>query len=417
MNDPQGSALSPFERARRVSQALSDAARQARSSSRTRRSLSGGGFSDRRGASAMRLFVTASFWLLFAIPATLGSAYFGLIASDQYIAEAKFTVAGGEPVMPDGLGVLSGIPSVTIIQDTQIVTNYLESRAAVERLEERLNLRALYSLDGVDYFARFNPEKPIERLVRYWRRMIDVSIKMPAGIVEFRVRAFSAQDAQRIAQAAVEISEELINDLNNRMNRDALRSGELELERAQKRLQEARIALERARNEEGILDVGAAIEGIRKLIDESRSSQLKLQQEYQSQLRVVSETAPQMRNLRARIEGISADIARLQAQLATTQQGSNGRETLAGTLTRFSILDLERQIAERLYAGAIATVEIARLTVERKHMYLNVFVSPTLPQEARFPRRGLTIFGVVLGSLTLWGVIVGLVSMARNHMA
>lgn len=409
--------MTALERARQVSEALSEAARRARFSARTRRNLSGGGFQARRGAAAMRWFVLTTFWLIVGLPSIATVAYYGFIASDQYVSEMRFTVAGGEAPSIDGIGVLAGLPSVTVIQDTQIVTNFLESRAAVEQLQEKLDLRRRFSLPGVDFLSRFDPEKPIEKLVRYWGRQISVSTKLPSGIVQFKVRAFTPEDALAIARETNQISEDLINQLNARMNRDAVRSGEAELDRASSRLSVARIALQKARDEAGILDVKSSMEGLDKLILETRSAVLKMKQEYATQLRAVSETAPQMRNLKSRIDATEAQILEMEARLTSFRSPGAGQQTLANSMTRFAMLDLERQIAERLYAGAVATLELARLTAERKQMYLNTFVAPTLPQEAQYPRRMLTIFVICISALALWGMIVGLASVVRNHMA
>lgn len=414
-NRPQ--SMTPLERARYVSQALSDAARRARFSSKSRRNLSGGGFAARKGAAAFRWMVILSFWAIVGIPGSVAVAYFGFFASDQYRVEVQFTVAGGEPMMADGLTAITGIPSITIIQDVQIVTNFLQSRAAVEKIQEKVDLRAKFAREEADWFARFNPSKPIEKFVRYWQNMISVAIKMPGGIVDFRVRAFTPEDARAIAQAAIEVSEELVNDLNQRQNNDAMRNAEHDVERASKRLMEARIALEEARNSAGILDVSATIQSLNTLINELRSGMLKMQQEYQTQLRVVSETAPQMRNLRTRIETTNAQIMELEAQLTSTRRSANSDNTLALSMTRFAVLDLERQIAERLYAGAVSTMEVARLTAERKRMYLNTFVQPSLPQEAQYPRRLLFSAAIVAGLLALWGALIGMASVIRNYMA
>ncbi len=282
------------------------------------------------------------------------------------------------------------------------MTNFLHSRAAVEKIQSKLDMRARYSLPEVDFWARFDPEKPIEKFVRYWQNITNVSIKMPGGIVDFKVRAFRPEDARDIARAALEISEELINDLNQRQNNDAVRNSTRDVERAASRLAEARIALENARNEVGIIDVGTSVNLLSGLITELRGTSLKMQQEYQAQLRVVNENAPQMRNLRSRIDATNNQIAELEAKLTTTRRAGANDNTMALSMTRFAVLDLERQIAERIYAGAISSLELARITSERKRMYLNTFVEPALPQEARYPRRWL-MSGMVVGGLLACG--------------
>ena len=71
---------------------------------------------------------------------TLGAiVYFGFIAANQYEAEAEFTVSAGESPLRDGVESFSGVPFQLILQDTQIITNFLHSREIVEELNKRIN--------------------------------------------------------------------------------------------------------------------------------------------------------------------------------------------------------------------------------------------------------------------------------------
>lgn len=411
--DPRtGTAL---EKVRLVSQALSDAARRTRVSSRTRRSHSGG-FQARRGAAAIRWAMVISFYVMVVIPALAAIVYYGFLASDQYVAVADFTVSGGEPIPIDGLGALTGIPAIAIIQDTQIVTNYLSSRDAVEKLQQRVDLSALYSEPSVDWLSRLKPDEPIERFVKYWDGMMSASIKMPSGAVELRVRAFKPVDASRIAQAALAICEQLINQMNDRMRRDAVSTAETEFHRSEDRLTRTQVALEQARNDQGMLDATKAADALNKLITETRSNLLQLQEQYNGQLRFISESAPQSRALKVRIDTTEAQLGELQAKLTSTRAGS-GEQTLASSMSKFSELDLEHRVAERLYAGAAAALEAAHLASEHKMMYLNTFVQPVVPEQPEYPRRGLDIGLTIAGALALWGLCCVLALTVRNNMA
>jgi capsular polysaccharide transport system permease protein len=359
--------------------------------------------------------VIVSFVLLVAIPSLLGAGYYAFLASDQFEAEFKFTVAGAEAAQPDMIGSLSGIPAMAIIQDTQIVVNHLDSRAAVEALERRVALRAMYSGQGVDWWSRFDAGEPIEKFLRYWRSKVDASIKMPGGLVEVRVRAFTAQDALAVSNALVGLSEGLVNDLNDRMNRDAVTQAQSELSRSAERLRQARIDLQTARNEAGLLDALSAAQGLNLLIAETQSTLLKLENEYATQMRAVSREAPQMRALRARIEGVRGQVAEMRSKVAA-QNTQSDDPTYSALMTRFSELELERQIAERLYGSAFASLEKARLVAEGKRMYLNVFVQPGLPEEARFPKRALNTALIFMGALAAWLALVGGATLVRNHM-
>ncbi len=409
-----GTAL---ERVKQVSLALSDAARRSRLSSRRRNSFGSGGFRARRGARAMRWTLIALFFWLVIVPSVASVIYYGFIASDQYVSEAAFTVSGGEAPVQDGLGALTGIPAMAIIQDTQIVVNYLHSRAAVEVLDQAAHIHDRYSRPEIDWLSRFDPEKSIEKFVKYWQKMSDASIKMPAGIVELKIRAFSPEDAQAIAQASLKACETLINDMNDRMNHDALDNAEQELQRTSQRLATALAALEKARNDSGLLDTVKAAEGINKLANETKAALLTMQEEYKTQLKSVLPTAPQMKALKSRIDVTEAQVAEIEAKLTSTTQSNADAPTVAVAMTKFGELDLERQVAEHLYAGAAASLELARLNAEHKVMYLKTFVSPVVPQEAQYPKRLLYPFLIVLGALALWAILAGLAVTVRNYMA
>lgn len=407
-------------RAGLMSRALSEAARRARFSTRTRRNLAGGGLQARRGARLMRILGAASFFLIVVAPSLGAAIYYAAIASDQYVAEAQFTVMGGEEAKPasttsDGLASSTGLPAAVILQDTQIVASFLESRAVVEALEARVGLRKLYSDPSVDILSRFGAEESVERLVRYWRSMSKTSINMPSGIIEFHVRAYTPAAARQIAETVVELSERLINDLNARMMEDAVSGAGVEVTRASARLAQARGDLERARNEEGVLDARRAADAVEKLLQELRSGAQAMQQEYQAMLRVVNQNAPQMRSLRARIDAARAQIVELESKLTAARAGDE--RTLTASMTRFAQFDLERQIAERLYAGAVATLEAARLTSEMRLMYLKTFVLPRTPEEPLYPRRVLYPALIFAASVLTWAVLIGLAKAARDNIA
>ncbi|MGH2551232.1 MAG: hypothetical protein ACRDHN_17740, partial [Thermomicrobiales bacterium] len=177
-----------LERSSRVRDSLRQAVRTLRSSSRRRKAFDVGAFTRRRDARLFSLFVKLSFVLIFLLPSLSALVYFTFIASPQYVAEARFTVQGGTPVKLDAFSVVTGLPSVTVVQDTQVVTSYIESPAIVERLQNKLNLRRMYGDKSIDGISRFDAAEPFEKLVEYWKTKEDVSIQLPGGIVAVTVR-------------------------------------------------------------------------------------------------------------------------------------------------------------------------------------------------------------------------------------
>ncbi|WP_158811985.1 lipopolysaccharide biosynthesis protein [Beijerinckia sp. L45] len=408
--------FSPRERAQLVAKALSEAARRARFSTKHRRNFTSGGFRARRGEKLFRILRIASFVGVVAVPSFVVTCYYLFVASDQYTSEARFTVRGGMPPKLDGIGSLTGVPSILIIQDTQIIMNYIQSRAMVEQLDKAVGLRALYSNPAIDAHSRLKDNVKIEKFLRYWKSMIEMSVQMPAGIVVFTVKAFSPDDATRIADAALEASEILVNQMNDQMIKDTIDVSEKERQRAEANLATTRANLEKARNEEGMLSADKSAEALNGLITQVRGELAKMQQDYDTQRRYVTANSPTIRNLQAKISAANDEIARLQSHLTQSADGE-ATKNLAGSMSKLEYMTLENQIAEKMYAASLTLLEHARLASETKLMYINTFVRPVPAQEAKYPRRALDIGLFIAAALACWGALIGILGLVRNKLA
>ncbi|MCX8252927.1 Lipopolysaccharide biosynthesis protein [Beijerinckiaceae bacterium RH AL1] len=409
------SVFSSKERAALVARALSDAARRARFSTKSRRGKTGTTYKARRSERLARLLQIVSFVVLFAIPTLVSSVYFGLIASGQYVSEARFTVRGGLPPGLDSAGSLSEGPGAMIIQDTQVIMNYILSRAMVEQLDKSIGLTKMYQSPDIDYFSRLGEHKPIEKIVKYWDKHVDLKVEMPGGIVVMGIRAFRPEDAATIATAALSTSENLVNTLNDQMRSDALDLARRERERAQTRLADARAALEKARNQEGLLSAKDASQGLNDLLTQVRGQLLKSQQTYESMRRFVNTNSPQLRNLQTKIDASKKQVEQLQAQMTSMKQGGGaGEKPLSGSMSSLDYATLNNEIAEKIYAGALIALERATIASETKLMYITTFVNPVAAQEAKYPRRGLDIAITAGAGLALWGVAFGLIALVRK---
>ncbi len=409
--------FSSKERAALVAKALSEAARRARFSTKRRRSLTAsGGFRARRGERLFKLLRVLSFVVVVVVPSLAAAGYLLFIASDQYTAEARFTVRGGLPPSMDSIGTLTGAPPVLIIQDTQIIMNYLTSRGVVEALNKSVGLQHLYQDSGADYFSRLKENPSIEKTVKYWKRHIDLSVQVPAGIVVMTVKAFSPDAAVKLADGALAASEALVNDINDKMRVDAVSLAETERQRAQDNLARARAALEKARNEEGILNADTASLAVTDLMTQVQGQRIKLQQDYDAQRRYVRADAPQLKNLQTRIDAAKIEVAKLQDQMTQSSSSTDKDTALSGSISRLDYASLENVIAEKIYAGSLAALEHARVASETKLMYINTFVQPVAAQEASYPKRPLDMLIVVASCMAAWGVVIGLLTLVRGSL-
>lgn len=356
--------------------------------------------------------VLAGFIVCVLLPAVVAGIYYFGVATRQYLSEVRFAVrASGNG--GDLLGGLGTFANSQRTEDALVIADYIRSRRLFEELDGEVTLRQRYALPGADFLSRMDDRDPIEDLVRYWRSKVDVKVDKNSGVVTVTVKAFTAEDALTIAQAIVERSERLANELSERARRDAVRQSEGELKRAESGLQASIEDMRQTRNQQGVLDATTTAEAITKVITELRGRLLLLESEYDVQKPTVSATAPQMKVLTSQIDTLRRQIASLEQRIAGTQ----GSATLTDTQGQLERRAIERKVAEQQYAMAVAEFERARLEQASKQVYLVIFVPPRLAEDALYPRRLLIWSLIVAAGIAIWGCSVGIAVLVRDHMA
>lgn len=401
------------EEAKTMAAAISRALRRAaRESRKPVPIIVGGGVRARRSDQILRIALIVSFVVCVLIPTLSASVYWGLVASRQYVTEAKFTLRSGESSPLDALGGFGGLASSRQSQDTQIIANYIKSPTIIADVAETIDLQKSFGRSDIDYFSRLAPNEPIEKMEKYWRKRVDVKIENSSGIVTITVRAFSPEDSERLANTIVSLSENLVNRLADRPRKEAATLAKTELDRAEKALREATAAMRDFRNAQGVLDAKASAEGINKVVTALRLQLAETESDLLSRGRDV-QNSPQLQILKTRADALKKQIADYSAQIA----GVGGGVNMADRLNVLSTAQTDLELARQRYADAATAYKTARVDLETQRAYVVAFLKPILAQDSVYPRRWVEWLLVVVPSLLLWGLMVTLVLKARDNMA
>jgi capsular polysaccharide transport system permease protein len=372
----------------------------------------GRGLEAGRRRSIVSIISWISFFTVVVLPSSAAVVYFGFIASPQYVSEVAFAVRG-PTATNDLLGGLGSIANPQRTQDALIVADYVHSRQLVEDLETDIGFRRRFTGASIDWVSRLKPWDRIEDVVRYWQWQVDTKIDKNSGVVTIRVRAFSPSDALEIAEALRLRSEALVNALSERARQDTVQRSQQELEQASDSLRLGLKSASQLRNEKGVLDAAKSAEVLSKVIGELRGHLLALEGNYAIQRGSLSSSSPTMTMLSAQITNLREQIATLEGRIASP----NHRETLADAQADLDRSSLEVKLAEQRYALAVARFEQARLDAKSKQVYLMTFIAPRLAEDALYPKRWLMMGLVLAGALFVWGSIVGLSVLVRDHIA
>jgi capsular polysaccharide transport system permease protein len=374
-----------------------------------------------------------SFLICVVIPAAVVGGYSFFLSAHQYQAEFRFAVTEVKPVLTGappssqspsstagvagGLSaLLGGFSVMNTGTQTYIVIDYLKSRSLIEELESRLRIRELYgsSRAGMDWWNRFEPTQSMDHFVEYWKGMADATYDPITGIASVKVRAFSAKDAQLIADTLVELSEDLVNSIARRPQLDAIRFSENELRKAEDRMKQVRAALTEFRYREGVIDPVGSISGNVDLVKSLRLQIVQLQTELAA-LGTPQQTAnsPTAQVLRSKIEAARAQLAKVEAEVS---QNRDGNRVLVEIVNRYEQLDLDRQYAQAMLVSAMQALDQARGNAAAQHLYLTPYVRPILPQSATYPRPTRQTVLAALAFFAAWVVGLMIVRSVREQL-
>jgi capsular polysaccharide transport system permease protein len=353
------------------------------------------------------------FVLTVLVPTLAAIVYYGLIATDIYISESRFVVRSPQQHVESGFvgALLQGTGLTRSQDDTYSVHDFILSRDALKELDDKLAVRKAYSSSRVDWVNRFGPldwDTSFESFFRYYSKRVTVEYDPASSITVLTVRAFTADDALKINQLLLEMSERLVNSMNDRSRRDLIQFAEDEVQIAAAKAREASLALLEFRSKHAVFepDKQAAIqlEGVAKLEEALVSTEAEL-----AQVKRLSPDNPQIAGLSSRAETLRSAIT------SEASKVTNGSASFSANAPAFERLALETEFADKQLGTALAELEAARAEAARKQLYLDRLVQPNLPDKAMEPRRVRGIFTVFMLGIILWGVASLVLAAIREH--
>ena len=346
-------------------------------------------------------------------PTCVAILYYGLFASDVFISESRFLVRSPQHQAQSGLfgEILQGSGLTHSQDDTYSVHDYILSRDALHELDAKLGVRKAFTSKHVDPLNRFPGlywDDSFEEFYRYYGKHVGVDYDNASSISTLTVRAFTAQDAEQINDLLLQMSERLVNTLNERSRQDLIRYAADEVKIATEKATAAAVAMFEYRSKHEIFapDQQAALqlESVSKIQEDLIATEAQL-----AQVRKLSPNNPQITGLESRADTLRHAIA-TEAAKVTSANGS-----FSARSPNFERLTVESVFADKQLGVALADLETARNEALRQQLYLERLVQPNLPDRAMEPRRIRSVFTVLLVGLIAWGVVSLLIAAVREH--
>ena len=385
-----------------------------------------------------RRFGFLSFLFMVGLPTLCAAVYLFGFASPQYVSELRFSVmqsvyaplaastngSGSSTLsssatnaisMLTGMSGASGGGSVgPSSAENFIVVDYLKTRGAVDELRRRVNLQAMFDRSSIDPLSRFSPKGTPEALVRYWHKMIYADYDMVTGIATVRIKAFSGADALRLGRTLAAMSENVINQINDRAEADAVHLADAEVDRARSNLAAIRSRLNQFRNQNGTIDPTASTIPTNNDMARQLQEQVAGLKAQLSALEMQGMTAssPVATSLRAQIAASQAQGATVKSQVS--RQGV-GAAPLTSVMNDFENLTIEGNYAQAALITALQAQDQARANSKGTHFFITPYDPPSLPQSSTEPNRWLLLFICFAAASGFWLITLMIVRSVQDH--
>jgi capsular polysaccharide transport system permease protein len=360
--------------------------------------------------------VKISFALAVLLPTVLVGLYYMFFASDQYRSEMRFAIRGTERSTLENLG-LAAIPGASSqAPDAYIVIDYIHSKQVLKDIQQKLgiDMRQYFAKPEIDFWYRTDASMPLDEFIDYWRWMIDASFNSTTSITTFEISAFTAEDAQQIADAVLRVSDELVNELSAKAREQLIKNAEVEVQRTEDRLANARKVVESFRNKIQAADPSAIAESDQRLLSEMESALIELKTRRSALLETVDINAPSVRVIDREINARTAELELKRGSIGSGTSAVPGT-SLSSQLSEYNALMLEQEFAEKAYTTALASLETSQAEARRQERYFAIVVEPSTPEIALHPLGVLNTL-VAFASLCLLWLIGYLVAQSiRDH--
>jgi len=373
----------------------------------------------------IRWFRSLNWLFIFCVvvPTLTAAIYFGFFASDVYVSYSSFVVQSAKEEEGMGSGLSSILPSSmssSSDQDTASVEEYMKSRDALRQLEKDAGIREAFSNSKIDTFSRFGGlfwwDTSFESFYRYYAdRLFGKSVvsvnesENSDSILEVEVRAFSPEEANLINKRLLEMGESLVNDLNDRLQKDMVHFAQEEVDDEEKKAEAAYVALANYRN-------------ANTLVDPEQQSTIQLgligtlQQKLLDTQNQLSEVTRSSAN-NPQIPALQNQISSLQAQMNSEMAKAAGKSnSLSSKASEYERLTVVRDFCEKQLSEALSFLEKSRDDAQRQQLYLKRVVEPNSPDVPTEPKGVILTLSIMVLGFVIWGILTLFVAGVREHV-
>lgn len=319
--------------------------------------------------------------------------YYSVIASPRYVSESQFVVKQAGNTEPQLMGLAAIASTSSSSRDALIIKEYIESRAMAEALNEEIGLKDHYQKSEWDFMSGLWIDATVEDYVEFYQNHIIVRHDEIADIVYIEAQAFTAEYALLLGKTLLELSENFINALGDKMAKEQLAYAQNEVQRLYGSMKEQQTLLVNFQNNNQLYSPEQQSSALLGAITELQAKIISEEAKLKEMTAVMRNDAAQVKGQKILIDSLKAQLVEEQLKLTSEDQQSLNKVTAS-----YQDIKLSTELAAGMYQAALTSMEAVRADAYRKLKHLLVIQAPALPESDQYPRR---IYSIVTWFVSL----------------
>ncbi|OOR88670.1 capsule biosynthesis protein [Moraxella bovis] len=361
---------------------------------------------NKRNRSAIILFI-----LVVILPWIAISAYTLVLAHPRYVSTSDVVIkqVSEQGVSATGISSLLGVNN-TNREDALYLTKYILSNDMIDKLDAEFKFREAYHVNGADFINEIPSDATQEELREYFKKRVSVSLDELSYVLTVTTEGFEPEYALKLNQAILRESEKFVNNISKDVANEQLAFVSAQAADAEQKLNDAKKAVIDYQNQNEIFDPQVNAQMVNQVIGTLQGQLSSLRTEERQLLSYLNPEAPQVVSLRSQIRSVEKQIKDEQAKLTSPRDAKLNAKTV-----EFETLKAEAEFASELYKIALTSLESSRAEVMRKMKNLVVITSPHRAEDALYPRMGYVLGTSLVLLLILYGFIVLVLAVIKDH--
>lgn len=313
--------------------------------------------------------------------------YYTILASPRYVSHIQFVVkqASSNELPIAGLAAIGA--SSPSMRDALILKEYIISSEMAAALNKKINLKEHYESDKWDFISRLHLNSTQEEYVAYYKKHIDVIYDEMSEIIKIEVQSFDKNYSLTVANTLMEISEEFINQLGQKMAQQQIDFAKKEVNRAYAIVKNNQTSLVEFQNKHQLFNPEFQSTALLEAINQLEAQVISHQTELKSLQAYMQPNSSEIKAKEYKLSALKQQLAQERKKLINQDNESLNKVNLD-----FKEIELNGLLGIDLYKSALTALELIRTDSLTKLKHLLIVEYPKVAEEDTYPRRLYSIF-------------------------